>query len=74
MKQFHIMTEIDDATYFDTADTRAEADSIMESYLAKYEPDSIKIYELEDSGRYGLVRKMSHEPKEVRRLVGFGRW
>lgn len=74
MKNFHIMTEIDDATYFDTADTRAEADSIMESYLAKYEPDSIKIYELEDSGRYGLVRKMSHEPKETRRLVGLGRW
>ena len=76
MKNFHILTEMDNGTlFFDTADTRAEADSIMEKYLTSGEPDSVCIYEREsDSDGYGLVRKVKHQPKEERRLVGFGRW
>lgn len=76
MKNFHIITEIDNTTtYFDTADTREEANEIMRGYLDNEDPRDVKIYERDpDRDGYNLVKRVAHQCKEERRLVGFGRW
>lgn len=76
MKNFHIITEIDSQTiYFDTANTREEANAIMHGYLDSEDPQDVKIYERDpDREGYSLVKRVTHQHKEERRLVGFGRW
>ena len=74
MTNYRIVAELDEMVYFETADTREEAEQIMTAYLDKEEPRAVKMFKLDNCGGYTLVRKMMRMEKPTYRPIGFGRW
>ena len=68
-----IITENDSMTYFDSADTREEADEIAAHYMDQH-VDKVCIYARETGGDGYVLAMRAARNTEERRLVGFGRW
>lgn len=76
MKNFRVVVEtVDDEIFFDSFNKKQQVEKCVDSFTAKENTKTVKIYELNDKRtNYTLTCSLTKKSEIKTRMVGFGRW